>query len=210
MSRNGRRGPGLAQPREGRRRRHAHRVVHRFAKGCDSVAGHAVRVTPDPFVPSLLAELPLARSAYLFARERHRGQRRESDNAAFIAHPLEVAALLETRGYPEFMVAAGVLHDTLEDTDARPRDIVARFGPEIASIVEAVSDDPEIEDYAARKAALRETVAGSGPEVLVVFAADKVAKVRELRARIGRGDDDREAMAAKLEHYRASLDMLER
>jgi (p)ppGpp synthase/HD superfamily hydrolase len=166
-------------------------------------------VTTPPFVPSLLAGRPLPRSAYLYARERHRGQRRESDHAPFIAHPLEVAALLETRGRPEAIVVAGILHDTIENTEATAEEIATRFGDEVARIVSAVSDDPAIADYAERKAALRDAVAAAGADVRLVYAADKVAKVRELRARLGRGENERDAFAAKLEHYRASLEMLE-
>ena len=72
----------------------------------------------------------------------------------------------------------------------------------------AVSDDPSIEDDAERKAALREQVARSGGCAAVVFAADKVSKARELRMRTGRGRFQR-GDDAKIEHYRASLDMLD-
>jgi (p)ppGpp synthase/HD superfamily hydrolase len=52
-------------------------------------------------LPSFLSDLPLARQAYAFAREAHRDQRRESDAARFIVHPLEVAALLHSSGHGE-------------------------------------------------------------------------------------------------------------
>ena len=74
-------------------------------------------------LPSFLSELPLARQAYTFAWEAHRGQRRESDAARFIAHPLEVASLLYNTGHAEPLVAAGILHDTVEDTDTTLADI---------------------------------------------------------------------------------------
>ena len=101
---------------------------------------------------SFLRELPLARAAVGFASERHAGQRRDADGAEFIVHPIEVAALLERSGYPDVVVAAAVLHDVLEDTDAERADLESRFGAEVAEIVAIVSDDPAIEDEEHREA----------------------------------------------------------
>jgi (p)ppGpp synthase/HD superfamily hydrolase len=164
--------------------------------------------------PTFLHGLPIALKAYAFAREAHRDQRRESDAAQFIIHPLEVASLLHNTGHPDHVVAAGILHDAIEDSAATVQGITARFGIEVAEIVDAMSEDPEIPDVEERKAALREQIAAFGPETAAVFAADKVAKVRELRSRATRGEevlDPRHTAArAKLEHYLASLSMLER
>lgn len=71
----------------------------------------------DAFVPTFLSELPRAREALRYARELHRGQRRASDEAPFILHPLEVAALLHVTGqrlrhYEESLV---MLEDTTPD-----------------------------------------------------------------------------------------------
>src|SRR3954447_4509954 len=94
---------------------------------------------------SFLRDLPLARAAVDFASERHAGQVREGDGAEFVLHPIEVGALLERSGYPDHVVAAAVLHDVLEDTDAERADLEARFGTEVADLVAPVSDDPAIE-----------------------------------------------------------------
>ena len=56
-----------------------------------------------------------------------------------------------------------------------------RFGVRVAKIVLAVSEDKSIDGYQTRKAALRQQVAGAGPEALTVFAADEISKARELR-----------------------------
>jgi (p)ppGpp synthase/HD superfamily hydrolase len=163
------------------------------------------------FIPSFLDELPLARDAVVYASARHAGQRRQVDEAPFVLHPLEVAALLHNSRHPEPVVAAGALHDTVEDTPAEPSEIRRRFGDEVAALVAAVTEDPTIDDYAERKAQLRRQVAGYGPDAGAVYAADKVAKVRELRSRAG---CDRDLLASeegsrKLAHYRESLAMLE-
>ena len=125
----------------------------------------------------------------------------------FVTHPVEVACLLHEAGYQDEVVAAGVLHDVLEDTDAERSDLESRFGNRVAELVEAVTDDPTIQDDAERKAALRRQVADAGECAAVVFAADKVSKAREMRVRVSRGRFER-ADCGKFEHYEASLAML--
>lgn len=157
--------------------------------------------------PDFVEASPLTRAALMFAGLRHSGQTRDVDDRPFVTHPMEVAWLLHEAGYSDEVVAAGVLHDVLEDTDAERADLERRFGPYVAELVAAVSDDPSIADEAERKAALRLQVAQAGECAAAIFAADKVSKARELRVRLGRngaGEEDR----AKLEHYRESLSML--
>ena len=123
-------------------------------------------------------------------------------------HPVEVAALLARLEHGDHVVAAAVLHDVLEDTDAERTDLALRFGEQVAALVSAVSDDSAIEDEEARKAEVRERVRAGGRDALAVYAADKVSKVRELRMLIAGGLDERTA-AVKLHRYQASLEMLE-
>jgi (p)ppGpp synthase/HD superfamily hydrolase len=151
---------------------------------------------------------PLTRGALAFAASHHDGQTRDLDDTPFVTHPVEVACLLHEAGYSDEVVAAGVLHDVLEDTDVERGELEERFGSEVARLVAAVSDDPAIEDHAERKAALRRQVAAAGDCAVAVFAADKVSKARELRARTGYGRFERKD-EARIEHYRASLEMLD-
>jgi (p)ppGpp synthase/HD superfamily hydrolase len=164
---------------------------------------------PPDVQPSCVASLPITAAALDFARERHAGQLREGDQAPFVLHPLEVGSLLRVAGYPDHVVAAGVLHDVLEDTDTDPLELEERFGAKVAALVVAVSEDASIEDEQARKAALRGQVGRSSLEAAAVFAADKVSKARELRLTLSYGLNGRQA-SRKLAHYAASLSILER
>lgn len=150
---------------------------------------------------------PLTRDALDFADRWHAGQTRDIDSIPFVTHPVEVACLLHECGYPDEVVAAGVLHDVLEDTDVERADLEERFGAEVAELVAAVSDDPAIEDDARRKAALRDQVSRAGEYAAAVFAADKLSKARELRTRLGQGSVDR-SDRTRIEHYEASLELL--
>jgi (p)ppGpp synthase/HD superfamily hydrolase len=161
-----------------------------------------VRPTPERF-----AGLPIAQAALKFASARHAGQYRESDHAPFIAHPIAVGRLLHRDGQPDEVVAAGLLHDLLEKTRTTSSELQRRFGDRIARLVESVSDDPSIVDYEQRKSQLRDRVAHAERATLAIFAADKIAKVRELvLLPTGRLHDTQ--TRAKLAHYRASLEML--
>jgi (p)ppGpp synthase/HD superfamily hydrolase len=151
---------------------------------------------------------PLTREALAFASSRHEGQTRDIDSIPFVTHPVEVACLLHEAGYSDEVVAAGVLHDVIEDTDANRADLEERFGANVAALVAAVSDDPSIVDDVRRKAALRDQVARAGECAGAIFAADKVSKARELRIRVERGRFERKDRG-KVEHYEASLGMLD-
>lgn len=171
-------------------------------------------VTRGLRIPESLAGLPLTRRALTHAERLHAGQRRRADGAPFIAHPLEVACLLYDAGAPDHVIAAGALHDVLEKTDADADDLRASFGPSIAALVLAVTEDERIVGYTDRKAALRQRVAEAGREALMVFAADKVSKARELclesaRTRGQPAPFSRERVR-QLAHYSRSLRLLER
>jgi (p)ppGpp synthase/HD superfamily hydrolase len=154
--------------------------------------------------------LPRTADALAYAQHQHAGQPRASDGAAFIEHPLEVASLLHATGAADHVVAAGVLHDTIEKTDAVASDLMLHFGAQITELVLAVTDDPAITDAAARKAALIAQVERAGDEALLVFAADKISKVRELRIRaLSERNQGTRSYAPSLAYYRDCLRMLE-
>jgi len=161
-------------------------------------------VTPARAVAVSISELPVAQAAVGYARQIHRGQRRRSDGEPFVAHLLEVASLLREAGAGEPLVTAGVLHDALEKTRVSVSELRSRFGGHVTALVVAVTEDASISGYARRKAALRAQVADAGEEALMLFAADKIAKVRELASAGVR------SAPRRLDHYRLSLELLQR
>lgn len=156
--------------------------------------------------PGFVRGLPKTATALKYARRLHNGQRRQADQAPFILHPLEVAALLYSVGAPDDVVAAGLLHDTLEKTSATSAELSQRFGNRVAVLVGAVTEDDSVKGYARRKAALREQVAHAGHDAMLLFAADKLSKVREL----GLGPATQTPLRRRrLRHYRHCLGLLE-
>ena len=165
----------------------------------------------DRGLPAFVEGLPVTEAALAYAERVHAGQRRAVDGAPFIFHPLDVASLLYSAGATDPVIAAGVLHDVIEDTAAVASDLRGRFGRKVTDLVVAVSEDDRIADHDVRKAALRAQVAASGHDALLLFAADKLSIVRALRAAPRRGIDDEvtPASAEKLRHYHRSLELLE-
>ena len=120
-----------------------------------------------------------------------------------------MGGLLCRDGQPDEIVAAGLLHDVLEKTATTSAELHRRFGARIARVVESVSDDPSLGDYKSRKRDLRYRVAHADPGTRAIFAADKIAKVREL-ALLPAWQLTEPKNHAKLAHYRASLETLRR
>ena len=76
--------------------------------------------------------------AFNFAYQLHEGQYRKSGEP-YIAHPVSVAGLLRDLGGDSVTIAAGFLHDIVEDTEVTPEEIETRFGVEVRQIVEGVT-----------------------------------------------------------------------
>ena len=165
----------------------------------------------------------LTRSALAFALRCHAGQRRDSDDAPLIEHPLEVARLLRGAGCPDVLVAAGLLHHVVEKADVGATELSARFGKEVADLVMAVTDDASVHSYRRRKQVLREQVRSAGPGAAALFAADRISRHREQPAQVTRDRARFDAAAPgsrvrghleyfqriRLDHHELSLRMLQ-
>jgi hypothetical protein len=80
----------------------------------------------------------LIRKAYDIAMEKHQGQMRRSGEP-YVQHPLEVAYLLATLHTGPSTIAAGLVHDVLEDTDMAKEEMAERLGKDVADIVDGVT-----------------------------------------------------------------------
>src|SRR5688500_6471946 len=84
------------------------------------------------------ADVELLRRAYVFSALEHKGQVRHSGEP-YLVHPLEVADFLADMKLDVVAVAAGLLHEVVDDTLTTPERIAELFGPEIAHVVEGVT-----------------------------------------------------------------------
>jgi guanosine-3',5'-bis(diphosphate) 3'-pyrophosphohydrolase len=119
--------------------------------------------------------------AAAFAAEKHRNQRRKDEEASpYINHPIQLAYILVQAGIEDPVVlAAALLHDTIEDTNTTLDELEIVFGYEIANIVAECSDDKRLSKLE-RKLAQIEHAAKISPRAKLVKLADKIANVSDI------------------------------
>jgi (p)ppGpp synthase/HD superfamily hydrolase len=127
------------------------------------------------------ADRDLATTALRFARRAHLGQHRKQTHEQFVEHPIAVAQLISEQGFNGSILAAAYLHDVVEKTEVESSEIRERFGPDVAEAVDALTDDDSVEGYVERKRALRRQVIDSGRDSILIYAADRVANMRDWR-----------------------------
>jgi len=94
-------------------------------------------------------DLEIVRRAYEFSLENHSGQKRATGEP-YLVHPLEVAIILAEMRLDTTSIAAGLLHDSVEDTSVTTEQIQEKFGEQVAHIVEGVTKISRI-DFASRE-----------------------------------------------------------
>jgi len=122
------------------------------------------------------------------AVKAHAGQYRKGTKIPYIIHPLNVAKIMIESECEETLVVAGLLHDTVEDTDVTLDDIQQAFGEEIARLVAAVSESDKSDTWENRKRQTIEHLKTAPMEVLLIECADKLDNIRAIRedhARVG-------------------------
>lgn len=91
-------------------------------------------------------ELDKIYQAYLFASEKHKNQVRKSGDP-YIVHLLGVARILSELNTGPTTIIAGLLHDTIEDTDTTEEEITEKFGKEVCYLVQGVTKVTRLSDY---------------------------------------------------------------
>jgi guanosine-3',5'-bis(diphosphate) 3'-pyrophosphohydrolase len=127
-------------------------------------------------------ELKKLLKALAFAADKHRLQKRKDvDASPYINHPIALANILCNEGHITDIdvIAAALLHDTIEDTDTTPEELVAEFGPAIRDIVLDVTDDKTLPKDV-RKQLQVEHAAHASDQTKLVKLADKIANLRDV------------------------------
>ena len=129
-------------------------------------------------------DLKLITKSYLFAFEKHFGQKRHTGED-YIVHPLNVAYILSDINADYQTICAALLHDTLEDTQATKEELANEFSVEIASLVDGVTKINKLNfsgDNEALLANHRKIIVGLTEDVRVIFIklADRLHNMRTL------------------------------
>lgn len=104
------------------------------------------------------------------------GQKRKYTDEPYIKHPAAVAELVRNVPHTEAMICAAWLHDVVEDTAVTLEEIRHEFGPDIAALVEMLTDVASLSDgnRAARKAIDREHTSRASPQAKTIKLADLI------------------------------------
>jgi hypothetical protein len=170
-------------------------------------------MSSSPGIDAAVEGSDLVRRALDKASEAHAGQtRRGSDGRPFIEHPIAVAERL-SGSHGDEVLAAALLHDVVERSETGVDELRENFGPRVAELVAAMTENPEIPTYEDRKDEHRRRIAEAGPAARAIFAADKLTNVATLRqayALIGEGVGDELAVPLDLKIFvwEGDLEML--
>ena len=119
--------------------------------------------------------------ALKFAINAHNGQKRKSEpDKPMIFHPINVGHILKEYGFDENVVAAGFLHDVVEDTNYTFDDIKREFGEDIASLVYGASEPDKSLSWEERKKHTIETAKDLDIRHKAVICADKISNLEDL------------------------------
>lgn len=123
--------------------------------------------------------------AIIFAVKAHSGTERRGKGYPYIVHPLEAVEIVSTMTSDQELLAAAALHDTVEDTPVTVEQIRAEFGPRIASLVAAESDQmvegvSESDSWHDRKQAAITRLAAAGRDAKMVALGDKLSNMRAI------------------------------
>ncbi len=130
-------------------------------------------------------DISLVQRAYVYTAKVHDGQERLSGEP-YLVHPLEVAGILVEMRLDVFTVAAGLLHDTVEDTLTTIEEVKRLFGDQVAFIVDGLTKIAKIEFKSVRERQaenFRKMLLAMSKDIriLLIKLADRLHKMRTLR-----------------------------
>jgi (p)ppGpp synthase/HD superfamily hydrolase len=128
----------------------------------------------------------LVSEAVAFAVAAHDGMRRRKSDAPYVLHPMEVAVIVGTMTDRQEVIAAGILHDVVEDAGITIEEIGERFGARVMELVSSETENkreelPPEETWRIRKEESLEKLKNTDDEdVLMLWIGDKLSNVRAI------------------------------
>ncbi len=128
-----------------------------------------------------MKNLPLLERAVRLAVRAHEGQMRKESDTPYITHLMGVAIILAKHGFSDTIIAAGLAHDTVEDTSVTPEELRETLGDEVADIVAAATNDDSL-SWEEKKKKYIESIRNASEGAKAVATADKIHNAESLLA----------------------------
>ncbi len=138
---------------------------------------------------SMIYSEKIHKAAEIAARSHDGLFRKHPEGIPYFSHLAIVALMLERAGYDDEVVAAGLLHDILEDTDYSEDELRKVFGERVLEIVKGVSEDKSIKDWVERKRLYREMITNGSAEAAAISCADHIHNTRSFAQTMKEGVD---------------------
>lgn len=117
--------------------------------------------------------------AIAFANKKHAGQVRKGCPIPYILHPLEAGIIVSQIVYDEELIVAAILHDLVEDVGVTLETIAQEFGPRVAQLVDAQTEDKSLSWHERKRHTIR-TIGKASREVKILTLADKLSNARSI------------------------------
>ena len=127
--------------------------------------------------------------AIIFAAKAHRNQTRKGTDIPYITHPFAIGMYLQKANCSEEVVAAGILHDTIEDTETTYDDLKESFGEYRANLVLAASEHDKSLPWEVRKQHTIDMLKEASLEEVQVIVADKLHNLKSIRTDLNQNGD---------------------
>lgn len=121
-------------------------------------------------------------TAIEFAAKAHKDQLRKGTQLPYLVHLFEVGLILAQNGADEDTIIAGILHDTLEDTATTAKEIAEVFGQDIATLIEAESENKALTWHERKQATLDHLSVSTNEKAKMIACADKLSNLRGIVA----------------------------
>ena len=153
-----------------------------------------------------MKDTPLVTKAKMLAGKAHEGQFRKYTGMPYIVHPIEVATIVQSVDHTDEMIAAALLHDVVEDTEYSFEDIAKEVSPEVAELVEGLTDisKPQDGNRKVRKSMDKDHLAQQKAEVQTIKLADVISNSQDIKA------NDPSFAKVYIEEMKALLEVLDK
>lgn len=128
----------------------------------------------------MTSEFNIVRKAFEYAMTKHAGQTRNGTGFSYIGHPVRVMTLVAQHITDDYLLAAALLHDVIEECGVTYENLVEEFGPVVANYVDELTNDKECDAYKTNKEEyIKDKISKMSKGVFVIKMADMLDNITD-------------------------------